>query len=113
MNAEDPFDVLRTLVPKSERAEQVIREREAELVDAKLGRLRAGLGNGGRAAAGPEQVLRCLGERRVETLLFSAGSRDETLEQAVHAALDQGADVLPVGSPDLGPLGGIAALLRF
>jgi peptide subunit release factor 1 (eRF1) len=94
-------------------AKRVIAEREDELVHAQLERLRAGLGNGGRAAAGPEQVSRCLEERRVETLLFTAGAREPAVEQAVHAALDQGADVLPVDSPDLGPLGGIAALLRF
>jgi peptide chain release factor subunit 1 len=94
-------------------AERVIEEREEELVRAQLERLRAGLGNRGRAAAGPEQVMRCLDERRVETLLIQPGAREPTIEQAVHAAIDQGADVLPVDSPDLGPLGGIAALLRF
>jgi peptide subunit release factor 1 (eRF1) len=94
-------------------AERVIAEREEELVHAQLERLRAGLGNGGRAAAGPDEVLRCLDERRVETLLITAGTREPTVERAVHAALDQGADVLPVDSPDLGPLGGIAAVLRF
>lgn len=96
-----------------ERAEHVIRERDAELVQAQVERLRAGLGNGGRAAAGPEQVLRCLEERRVATLLITPGRREPAVERAVHAALDQDADVLPVDSPDLGPLGGIAAVLRF
>lgn len=95
------------------RAEPVIAEREAELVQAHLERLRAGLGNGGRAAAGEEQVLRCLEERRVETLLFSPELVDGIAEEAVHAALDQGADVFAVHTPELGPLGGIAALLRF
>jgi peptide chain release factor subunit 1 len=95
------------------RAAGVIAEHEAELVEGQLERLRAALGNNGRAAAGPEPVLRCLQERRVETLLFTPGLRDDRLEEAVHAALDQGADVLPVDTPDLGPLGGIAALLRF
>jgi peptide subunit release factor 1 (eRF1) len=94
-------------------AEPVIREREAELVDSQLERLRAALANNGRAAAGLEQVLQCLEERRVETLLFTPGAGNGMLEQAVHAALDQGADVLAVEKPDLGPLGGIAALLRF
>jgi peptide chain release factor subunit 1 len=94
-------------------AERVIAERDDELVHAHLERLRAGLGNGGRAAAGHEQVSRCLEERRVETLLFTAGIREPALEQAMHAALDQDAELLPVDSPDLGPLGGIAALLRF
>jgi peptide subunit release factor 1 (eRF1) len=94
-------------------AEEVIAEREEELAHAQLERLRAGLAKRERAAAGPEQVSRCLQERRVETLLFTPGSREPAVEQAVHAALDQGADVLPVDSPDLGPLGGIAAVLRF
>jgi peptide chain release factor subunit 1 len=94
-------------------AEPLIAQREQELVRAQLERLRAGLGNGARAAAGAEQVLRCLEERRVEALLIPAGNREPTVERAVHAALDQGADVLPVESPDLGPLGGIAAVLRF
>jgi peptide chain release factor subunit 1 len=94
-------------------AERVIAQREEELGKSQLERLRAGLGNGARAAAGPEQVLRCLEERRVETLLITSGAREPVVEQAVHAALDQGADVLPVDSPDLGPLGGIAAVLRF
>jgi peptide subunit release factor 1 (eRF1) len=94
-------------------AEPVIAQRDGERIHAQLERVRAGLGNGGRAAAGPEQVLRCLDERRVETLLFTPGLREPTVERAVHAALDQGADVLSVDSPDLGPLGGIAAVLRF
>jgi peptide subunit release factor 1 (eRF1) len=94
-------------------AEGVIAEREEALVHAQLERLRAGLGSGGRAAAGAEQVSRCLEERRVETLLITSGAREPALEQAVHAALDQGADVLPVDSPELGPLGGIAAVLRY
>jgi peptide chain release factor subunit 1 len=95
------------------RAEQVIAERDKQRLGALLERLRAGLGNGGRAAAGEEQVMRCLEERRVETLLFSPGLVDAAAEQAVHAALEQGAEVLAVETPDLGPLGGIAALLRF
>jgi peptide subunit release factor 1 (eRF1) len=94
-------------------AERVIAQRQEQQVRAQLERLRAGLGNEGRAAAGREQVLRCLDERRVETLLITQGAREPIVERAVHAALDQGADVLPVDSPDLGPLGGIAAVLRF
>jgi peptide chain release factor subunit 1 len=96
-----------------ERAVDVIAQSEAELIKAQLERLRAGLGNNGRAAAGPEQVKRCLEERRVETLLIVEGERDELVDEAVRAAIDQGADVLAVPTPDLGPVGGIAALLRF
>ncbi|HLJ04056.1 MAG TPA: Vms1/Ankzf1 family peptidyl-tRNA hydrolase [Solirubrobacteraceae bacterium] len=43
------------------------REREA------LDRLAAGLGSGGRAAAGPEDTVEALNERRVETLLLAPG----------------------------------------
>jgi peptide chain release factor subunit 1 len=95
------------------RAEPVIAERQSAALHAQLERLRAALGNGGRAAAGLEAVWRCLDERRVETLLFNPGAREKKVEQAVHAALDQDADVLAVDTPELRPLGGIAALLRF
>jgi hypothetical protein len=37
----------------------------------------------------------------------------EVVEQAVQAAVAQDAEVQPVDAPDLGPLGGIAAVLRF
>ena len=42
-----------------------------------------------------------------------ANLADEIIERAVHAVIDQAADVLAVETPDLGPLGGIVALLRF
>ncbi len=87
-------------------------------------------------------MLRALYERRVGTLLYDpqrpikgsacpecglmqpeAGScpvdgtqlepREDLLDQAVHAAVEQDAEVFAVETPDLGPLGGIAALLRF
>jgi hypothetical protein len=46
--------------------------------------------------------------------LYDPQPLDEAVaEHAVHAALEQDAEVLPVRTPDLGPLGGIAALLRF
>ncbi len=123
-------------------AAKAIEARDAELVRERLARLRAELGSDGRAAAGPERVLASLHERRVGTLLFEQGKRipggvcpncglmrvnedvcpvdgtqlehrDDLLEPAMHAAVGQDADVLPVEEPDLGPLGGIAALLRF
>jgi peptide subunit release factor 1 (eRF1) len=37
-----------------------------------LGRLQQGVGAGGRAASGLEEVLDCLNEQRVETLLLDA-----------------------------------------
>ncbi len=124
------------------RAGAVIREHDAQLVHERLEQLRAALGADGRAAAGAEQVLASLQERRVGTLLFSAGQplpgaicpqcgllraqggscpldgstlelRDDLLEEATAAAVTQDAEVVAVDSPDLGPLGGIAALLRF
>jgi hypothetical protein len=51
----------------------------------------------------------------VEALLFTRGEQvpDDVIEDAIEAAIGQGAEVLPVDWPDLGPLGGIAALLRF
>jgi peptide chain release factor subunit 1 len=82
-----------------------------------LERLRAELGRGGRAAAGTEDVLRALEERRVEVLLYhsnqSGGPSADVLDEAIAAALAQSAEVLAVEAPDLGPLGGIAAVLRF
>ena len=39
--------------------------------------------------------------------------REDVLEEAIEAAIAQDAEVLSVEGPDLGPLGGIAALLRF
>jgi len=133
--------------PEQARAEaaKAIEERDARLVRERLERLRSEIGSGGRAAAGADDVLRSLYERRVGTLLFEpnrriegalcpncglmrAGDghekdcpadgtplehRDDLLEPAVHAAVVQDAEVLAVEEPDLGPLGGIAALLRF
>jgi peptide chain release factor subunit 1 len=97
----------------------------------------------GRAAAGLSAVLRALVERRVETLLYDAGidaggvvcprcgwmdldgercpvegerlqrSRN-IIEEAVQAAVRQSAEVLALRArPELGPLGGVAATLRF
>jgi peptide chain release factor subunit 1 len=123
-------------------AAKVIKAHDQAVVGERLEELRARLGRGERAAAGAGDVLRALYERRVGTLLYNpqqpingavcpqcglmqteAGAcpvdgtqleeRDDLLEQAVHAALEQDAEVLKVETPDLGPLGGIAALLRF
>ena len=89
--------------------EEIEARREAEAIE----RLRQGIGAGGRAAAGPEDVQRALDEARVATLLLAEGYESNG-ERAVEKALDSGADVLVIRHhDDLGPLGGIAALLRY
>jgi peptide subunit release factor 1 (eRF1) len=97
----------------------------------------------GRAAAGLADVLHALVERRVEVLLLDAGmrapgvlcprgdwmdvegdqcpvdgtpleQRQDIIEDALLAAAQQSAEVLALHDrPDLAPLGGIAATLRF
>ena len=97
----------------------------------------------GRAAAGLEAVLSAVFERRVATLLYDEGlqaagvrcphdgwlglsgescpfdgtatePRESVVEDAVRAAVDESAEILALRDrPDLGPLGGIAAVLRF
>jgi peptide chain release factor subunit 1 len=123
-------------------AATAMEDHDRAIVSERLEELRARLGRGERAAAGAEDVLRALYERRVGTLLYDpqkaikgascpecgllqteAGScpvdgarleeRGDLTEQAVHAALEQDAEVFTVETPDLGPLGGIAALLRY
>jgi peptide subunit release factor 1 (eRF1) len=98
-----------------EHAAKLIAEHDKELLAKKLGRLRAELGRDGRAVGGVDGVQDALEQRRVETLLFTRGEQvpDDVIEEAIEAAIGQGAEVLPVDGPDLGPLGGIAALLRF
>ena len=83
-------------------------EREAELLD----RLRQGIGAGGRAAAGIEAVTGALEEARVATLLVAPGV---DAEAAIEKALESGAEVMMLHhhADDLGPLGGVAALLRY
>ena len=110
-------------------------EREA------LDRLAEGVGRGGRGAAGLAAVLQALNEQRVDTLLVgetfrSAGGRepetgmlypgdhgpgDQELERcenivepAIEKAIEQSARVIKVRyHDDLGPLGGIGAVLRY
>ena len=110
-------------------------EREA------LDRLAEGVGRGGRGAAGLAAVLQALNEQRVETLLVaesfrSEGGRDgetgmlfagdhgpdgrelerceNVLEPAIEKAIEQSAKVIKVRHhDDLGPLGGIGAVLRY
>jgi peptide chain release factor subunit 1 len=110
-------------------------EREA------LDRLTEGVGRGGRGAAGLAGVLHALNEQRVDTLLLgegfrSAGGRDpatgmlypgdqgpegqalehveNVVEPAIERAVEQSAKVIKVRfHDDLGPLGGIGAVLRY
>jgi len=121
----------------------VIEEHERKREAAKLERLKAGLASTGRGAAGLDDVLEALNERRVETLLYSEGfaapgvacrrdgwlgssgkrcplddtelqHEDNILESALETAVLQSAETLPVRHrEDLEPLGGIAAVLRF
>ena len=115
----------------------------AEQLDGRLRRLQQALAQGERAAGGLAAVLEALSERRVETLLYEAGfdspgyvcpqsgwlgvgpgacpsgegnaqPRENVLDDAIAAAIVQRADVFAlVDRPELGPHGGIAALLRF
>ncbi len=106
-----------------------------------LDRLAEGVGRGGRGAAGLAAVLEALNDQRVEMLLVaegfrSAGGRDpETgmvfagdhgpadqelerceniVEPAIEKAIEQSAKVIKVRHhDDLGPLGGIGAVLRY
>jgi peptide chain release factor subunit 1 len=106
-------------------------EREA------LDRLMAGVGRGERGAAGIAEVLDALNQARVETLLiaenFRASGRvdfkaglllpegadqgepvEDIVEPAIEKAIEQSANVMVVRHhDDLGPLGGIGAVLRF
>ena len=98
----------------SARAADVISEYERRRVQEKLERLRAELGRDGRAVGGEDGVMSALEQRRVQALLFTQGQlSDDLVESAIEAAVAQDADVVAVDGPDLGPLGGIAALLRF
>ena len=106
-------------------------EREA------LDRLAAGVGTGGRGAAGIAEVLDALNQARVETLLieenFRASGRvdfeaglllpaeadtgepvEDIVEPAIEKAIEQSANAMVVRHhTDLAPLGGIGAVLRF
>jgi peptide chain release factor subunit 1 len=92
----------------AEQVEQFEARREADALE----RVRQGIGGGGRAAAGRDEVMRLLAEARVETLLLA---EDVEAGDAVEKALESAAEVMVVRhhADDLGPLGGIAALLRY
>lgn len=127
-------DVRAAVAAERERVE-TRREREA------LDRLVQGVGRGTRGAGGLAEVLAALDEARVDTLLLdarfhAAGLRDretgllyaeedappgrplerldDIVEPAIEMALEQSAVVLRVSRhEDLGPLGGIGAVLRY
>jgi peptide chain release factor subunit 1 len=127
-------DVRAAVADELERLE-TRREREA------LDRLAEGVGRGSRGAAGLSAVLGALNEGRVECLLVddgfaAAGLRDsetgmlyaeqdapgdrptervdDVVEPAIEKAIEQAAKVLRVSRhDDLGPLGGIGAVLRY
>jgi peptide chain release factor subunit 1 len=86
----------------------------SERVEQALARLREGLARGERAAAGAGDVRDALEQARVQTLLIDDRVPREVADEAIHRALEQSAEVLPLGDrPDLGPHEGIAAVLRF
>ena len=121
-----------------EKIEEFARGREREA----LNRLAQGVGSGGRGAAGLAEVLAALNEARVEMLLVArgldaAGLCDpatgllyaspedvpdgataapvaDVVEKAIEKAIEQSAEVIGIRfHEDLGPLGGIGAVLRY
>jgi len=121
-----------------EKIEEFARGREREALD----RLAQGVGSGGRGAAGLAEVLAALNEARVEMLLVArgldaAGLCDpatgllyaspedvpdgatatpvaDIVEKAIEKAIEQSAEVIGIRfHEDLGPLGGIGAVLRY
>jgi hypothetical protein len=113
------------------------RRQEREALD----RLAEGVGRGERGAAGLPAVLAALNEARVGTLLVARGLTapgqcdpqtgmlyadgeapdgvtvervDDIVERAIEKAFEQSAEVIGVRHhDDLGPLGGIGAVLRY
>jgi peptide chain release factor subunit 1 len=121
-----------------ERILEFARKHEREALD----RLTEGVGRGGRGAAGLADVLAALCEAKVEVLLIARGLSasgfcdpatgmlyaserdapsgssltpvDDVVERAIEKAIEQSAEVIGVRHhDDLGPLGGIGAVLRY
>jgi len=118
------------------KIEEHVRLREREALD----RLAEGVGRGGRGAAGIAAVLAALNQGRVEILLVAPGLSapgfwdsstgllyatpeeapepvepvEDVVERAIEKAIEQSADIIGVRHhDDLGPLGGIGAVLRY
>jgi peptide chain release factor subunit 1 len=126
-----------TLEDVRKAAGQAIQDHVVRCEREALDRLAAGVGRGGRGAAGLDEVLGALNEARVETLLvadgFLAPGRvdrdtgmlhgedaadgervDDIVEPAIEKAIEQSAKTIVVRHhDDLGPLGGIGAVLRY
>ena len=121
-----------------EKIEEFARGREREALD----RLAQGVGSGGRGVAGLADVLEALNEARVGTLLLARGMAAsgfcdpetgllyataelvprgatdapvaDVVEKAIEKAIEQSAEVIGIRyHDDLGPLGGIGAVLRY
>jgi peptide chain release factor subunit 1 len=119
----------------AEAVEAHVRKQEREALD----RLIEGVGAGRRGVAGLQSTLDALNESRVEILMLSAGYSapgyrdpesgllaaensaagsaekvEDVIEPAIEKAIEQSADVMVIRHhEDLGPLGGIGAVLRF
>jgi peptide subunit release factor 1 (eRF1) len=119
----------------AEAVEEHVRRREREALD----RLTQGVGSGGRGVAGLQSTLDALNDSRVEILLLAPGYSapgfrdpangilatentsdgnaqpvDDVVEPAIEKAIEQSAEVMVIRRhDDLGPLGGIGAVLRF
>jgi peptide chain release factor subunit 1 len=122
-------------------AAQALEAHAARVEREALDRLMEGVGRGTRGAAGLADVLAALDEARVECLLVAEGFSatgvrdtetgllyaegaappglklepvDDVVEAAVEKAIEQSARVLRISRhDDLGPLGGIGAVLRY
>jgi stalled ribosome rescue protein Dom34 len=93
-------------------------ERRRAREDEVLAQLREHVGReDGRAAVGLDAVMDALVQRRVATLVYDPDRLQQsknTVEDAVQSAVRQSAEVLAMRErPELGPLGEIAAILRF
>jgi peptide subunit release factor 1 (eRF1) len=112
-----------------------VRRSEREALD----RLTQGVGAGGRGVAGLQSTLDALNDSRVEILMLAPGYSapgyrdpdsgllaaensadgsaekvEDVIEPAIEKAIEQSAEVMVVRHhEDLGPLGGIGAVLRF
>jgi peptide subunit release factor 1 (eRF1) len=119
----------------AEAVREHVRRSEREALD----RLTQGVGAGGRGVAGLQSTLDALNDSRVEILMLAPGYSapgyrdpesgllaaensadgsaekiEDVIEPAIEKAIEQSAEVMVVRHhEDLGPLGGIGAVLRF